>query len=462
MNRRIQLGDYVKITVSNQSYIYVIDYIFHHTIYIGTYQIYYNGNEWKVFMYNLPHTVEFIAKPEIIKNGFTEIYDTDSNILLFLDYKSLLTAFCVNKFINSIQEDELFWKRKVKKDYGVSKYKPENETYKKQYDVLFLIKTPNQAVDDDRLDSLIYYENENKLPDVDGANIAAENGNLDMILWLEKKNISPDEYGMSLALGNGRTGIVDYGLQKNIFPAQQGVNIATQSGDVELMRYCINMGQFPSTNQINAAAGFGHLELLQLLAQHNRLPDINGLNRALKDGHLDIAKWIHSRGIQPGESSREQALWGLHYNSIKWLITDFGIMPKQPDVDFVCRTGQMVLSRLLGKYKLYPTVVGLNFYCGKINNTTMLKWMKIRGIYPSIEGANKATKFGKNKIVLWLLQNNIFPEHEAIDWIMKRKKMDTIDILLSYNIKPSQKAIDIFFRIANNDEVDWLRRNHLR
>ena len=461
MNQLVEPGDYVKVTVQNQSYYILIDKIISGYVYSGQYIIYVVNNEWKVINYNVPHIVEFIPRPE--KYGFTEIYDTDSNILMWLDYKSLLLVMSVNKFLNSINKDNHFWKRKVDLDYGVSEYKPTNETYKQQYHTLFWTKTPNQAIDENRMDSLIYYENMNNLPDINGANIAAENGNMEMILWLEKRSIFPDEYGLSLALGNGKTNVVDYGLNKNIFPERRGLNIATQSGDVELMKYCIHLGLFPSISQVNIAAGYGHIELLQLLQLYNILPDKTGLDRSLFSGHLEVAKWINNVGINPDKISIKNTIHGLNYNCIKWLIEDFNLLPEQEEVDFVCSKSIMSISRLLGKYKLYPSTTGLNNYCANKNNNRLdiLEWMKMRGKYPNKGGVNKATKYGNINILQWLLNNGLFPNQKPLEHLMRCGKFDKLDMLLQYGIIPNIYIYKMYVKKIGSPQLQWLINNRL-
>ena len=89
---------------------------------------------------------------------FTGVVELNWEILLDLDYQALARACQVNKKINKICQDDRFWKEKVRRDFGVDQYKPEEITYQQQYRELIEAKDYISAIQKGRSDVLIALE----------------------------------------------------------------------------------------------------------------------------------------------------------------------------------------------------------------------------------------------------------------------------------------------------------------
>lgn len=407
-----------------------------HGIWVGESLIYFTNGDWKVNNYNVSHTITF----KKIWFGLSGVQEIDMLIMINLDLPSLLQSTEVSQRYSQISSDNHFWKMKVDHDYGVSRHKPDNETYKQQYKILYQIHTPNQAVDDDRLDSLIYFERNNQLPNINGANIAIYNNNKEILIWLHDRQIHPDVYGVDMALGRGLHDIVEYIITLGIHPTQLGIDIATQSGYINTVKWGIRNGLM--SFNVNVAARYGHLDILRLLSFHGILPTLSGMNAAVKYGHIDVIIWMVQSGIHPTAYTITAAVLSCQLMIMNWLIQNTTLMPTIADVDkALIISGSLTIIRTICKHKIYPTVSGLDNYA-KMGSTKMYEFMAVRGVYPTSVGAGLAANAGKNNVLDWMAQHNILPDSSITDSSILLTNGTTLTWLLQHNIFPTQDRVD--------------------
>ena len=158
MSRTVQPGDLTLISVGGQQFSFPITSIDSSGIHASEYTIIPLDNQWQVQGYHIPHTVTFYQVTREINYPFTDVYDINREILLGLDYQTLGRACQANASINTICEDDRFWREKVKREFGVEKYKPEEITYQQQYRELVKATNYVSAIKDNRLDILIVLE----------------------------------------------------------------------------------------------------------------------------------------------------------------------------------------------------------------------------------------------------------------------------------------------------------------
>ena len=326
MFRTIQVGDLALISVGNQQFSFPITSIDSSGIHTYEYIIIPVNNQWQVQGYPLPHTVSFHQAPA--RSSFTGITELNWDILLDLDYQALARTCQVNKKINKICQDDRFWREKVRKDFGVEKYKPEKITYRQQYRDLIETNDTDPAAEEGRLDELIVLEARNILPTQgganwaawdgqlevlewlaarnilstrNGANSAAEKGQLEVLEWLAARNIIPTQKGVDNAAGNGHLEVLEWLRVRNILHTQRGASLAAASGQIQVLEWLAARNILPTQEGANWAAGNGYLQVLEWLAARNILPTQQAANWAAKRGHMQVLEWLAAHGIYPTE-----------------------------------------------------------------------------------------------------------------------------------------------------------------
>ena len=365
MSRTIQLGDLALISVGGQQFSSPITSIDSSGIHASQYTIIPLNNQWQVQGYHLPHTVTFYQVTREINYPFTDVYDINKEILLGLDYQTLGRACRANASINTICEDDRFWREKVRRDFGVEKYKPEEITYQRQYRELVKATNYVPAIKDNRLDILIALEKKgialSREEDylIDHVNRAAGEGHLQVLEWLAVRNILPTKRGVDYAAENGYLQVLEWLATRNILPTRAGAVMAAENG---------------------------HLEVLKWLATMNILPTQYGANLAVRNGHLEVLKWLATRDILPTRTGANLAAMNSHLQVLEWLVAR-NILPTQEGVDFAAEKGQLEVLKWLAVRNILPTQRGAD-WAAMNGHLEVLEWLVARNILPTQEGAN--------------------------------------------------------------------------
>jgi hypothetical protein len=198
--------------------------------------------------------------------GLTGVPELDQLLLVNLPLSSLKDVCQTNSYLNSICQDDYFWKLKVEHDFLpiITAFKPLDETYLEQYQYLLQI-SPNEAATDGRVDALILNEMKGILPNVWGANWAAENGHLNVLKWLEERKIFPNERGANFAAENGHLDVLEWLEEKGIRPNKMGANFAAENGNLDVLEWLEEKGIRPDALGANYAALYGYLNVLKWL-----------------------------------------------------------------------------------------------------------------------------------------------------------------------------------------------------
>lgn len=370
MSRQIQVGDIAIVTVDGREYPLSIADIHPTHIDAGNYVIVFNNGRWVIQNYPHEHNIKFRVGPSLMTD-FPEIM---MQILLPLDYESLINACQTNKDLDAICQDQYFWKLKVEHDYGsVTKDKPTNISYRQQYFDLVIID--NQE---------------------DAANDAAENGRLDILKWLAQRGVYPDvEIGVDLAAINGHLEVLKWLAQHNIYPDQEGVNGAAEKGYLEVLKWLAQRNLHPDQDGANDAAGAGQLDVLAWLEQQDTpiRPDEYGVIDATHGGQLEVLKWLAQRGVYPDQRVADEAAIYGHLNILKWLAQTMNINPSQVGINWAARHGQLEVLKWSAQHNIYPNQEGVN-QAAVYDQSEILRWLaQTRGLHPDQESVDRAKKY---------------------------------------------------------------------
>ena len=207
---------------------------------------------------------------------FTHVRNVDMNILLQLDDELLQSVCRIDKYTQSLCNDNTLWHLKLNKAYpGL----PIPKGYQQKLKDLYQILTTEASV----------------------TNWAAEKGHLEVLKWLaQTKNIYPDQDGANDAAMSGQLEVLKWLAGHNIYPDQKGANFAAKYGHLEVLKWLAGHNIYPNKHGANYAAYYGHLEVLKWLAETKNLyPNQRGANDAAMSGQLEVLKWLANHGIYP-------------------------------------------------------------------------------------------------------------------------------------------------------------------
>ncbi len=260
---------------------------------------------------------------------FTGVPENDWPLLLRLDYPSLLSGCQTNSYINSICEDESFWRDKVNQDFGVAQYKPTG-TYRQQYDFLYRLPqipvvTPSFPFSQ-RTDAIVALILRGSKVDLDfrrlalrrgrlpilqamhrqGATfnrsdllIAASEGQLPVLEWLLPIGVRPDQELAEDATASDSTKVLDWLEAQGLTPTVRGANIAIQTCAIESLDWLEERGILPDIEGANSAAEHGCVSGLDWLEERDILPNQEGVEAGYESGDPDIISWFQERGLTP-------------------------------------------------------------------------------------------------------------------------------------------------------------------
>jgi hypothetical protein len=298
----------------------------------------------KVYGLNRHHSVEFISQHV----GLSSIEEVNQQIILKLDYNSILSLCSTNKEYSKLCGQDYFWKRMVERDFrGVFEYKPENISYREMYRNLYQIKDIKNILKKDDLYLIAWYHlNIHKVD----ANQIAMKGNLKVLKWLKEQRVLPDQWG------------ADYAIQKR---------------RSEVIKWMIEQGVLPSEASVNWIAEGGDLNLLIWLKEHGILPNQHGANLVAVQGHLEILIWLKEQGILPNQWGANEAAGRYNnFGILKWL-GEQGILPEQKGANWAARIGDIEVLKWLKEQGILPDQRGAAVDNGDL---TLLNWLRDQGI----------------------------------------------------------------------------------
>lgn len=306
--RTIQPGDVARVATLGPDVTLLIDRLDQQGIHAGRCLIAPQNGRWKIVGYNNPHAISFIAgtSPE----AYTGIPEVDIPILAAQAEPFKLIRD--NKYLNSLHNDDRFWKLKVEHDFGpdVAQLKPPQERFSHQHSRLNvityrqdLVDEADEAAKEGQLDMLTALAKRGVYPTIGAANFLAMQGRIDLLDWLADKGIYPTlgnlDRGAWGAADRGRWDVVKWIFERTDIPKVELANMAAWRGNLEMLNWLLERGVLPDLEGANLAARAGKIDVLRFLERHDILPDVNGANLAAQVGHTQVLEFLQQHGIQP-------------------------------------------------------------------------------------------------------------------------------------------------------------------
>jgi len=432
--------------------------------------ILFTDGEWKL---EGEEPVVFINQDEL-KQPFTHLHEMDIIILSYLD-DTVLKAVCqVNKYAQSLCQDENLWKLRLERFY------------------------PKYANGEGREPGETWYSFYHTL-----RNLLGKNGELDIYKlvmfkryrFLEK---NPDKVTLEVinfTATNGLANVLDWFLQRGKpLPDIRGVNGAAINGQVEVLELIRQRGgPVPNDVQIaNIAAMMGHVDLLHWLKQNNiMVPDALGLAQAASNGCLNVLKWARQEGLPLPDNLPDEAAAGGKIEVLDWLKEIKGVPSKAgvlkaisegkiETLEWLKDNNLLVVDReMIDEAVRRDKVVILDWFYkntspkiapsqGALNVAALagfldpLIWVADHypGLYPSEEGRNWAAMNGKLNVVQWLFrETGKLPTQYGINMAARNGRLDVIKWVVGKNpdLLPDERGIE--WAVENNrlDLLRWMK-----
>ncbi len=453
-----------------------------------------------------PLAINNNSENDIIPAGFTKIKDIDHQILIRLDDINLTNICLVNKYINSLINDNNFWILRIDKNYPgfpiPLKYKnKEKELYLELYDFLL----DNHKLDEEyTVEWAIELENLNILkwlaitynyyPNKGQINLIAREKISDILEWLMEKKTFPTEDGANFAAENGYIEMLDSLAKNDVYPNMDGIKLAIIKGNIYTLEWAYRIRDnyiedhddiyddsydndyYPiydiDDDYIMKEASYcGNIKILEWLKLRGIFPNVNGANLAAGNGHIYILKWMMDFNIYPDVNGDNFAAENGHYNILKWMLK-FNIYPNVNGANLAAGNGHIDILKWLAKYKIYPNTDGANYAVDK-GNIDILEWLVEHNIYPDVKAANRtASGYGyfifpigdalesidgtKKYIEMleWLFKNNICPNTVGANEAAKFGHIYNLKLLMQNGVYPNQEAVN---KVADNENFNILR-----
>jgi len=228
------------------------------------------------------------------------IRDTDKEILLRLDYESLLNACATDTYIRSFCTNDYFWKDKLEYDFGASESanKPTGMTYRKYFEQVYYGADPMLAFSGN--------------PKMD-MNILSRL-NLEQLRTM----CSLNTYFINLCNSDGfwqRKVYYDFGEEvAQLKPAQirykeqymqlvhtPKIKDVVANDRWDILLNLLRTGSIPKGHVYYTALTMGKLPMLQWLKDQGYPINADSANIAAKLGYLDILDWLFEQGIVPSQ-----------------------------------------------------------------------------------------------------------------------------------------------------------------
>jgi len=362
MERTIEAGDKVVVTVNGQQYDLPITAISREVISAGNYRIIPINGIWRVYGYQVPHSLRFLQAPYLLelgaqapsaRPGFTQVPEIDSRVLMNVDPQSLAAACQTNMLIASLCEDPVFWRQKLEKDFpGLSQYRPEGMSDKDQYLSLAIITDPIGAARMGRIDILTHLR-DSGIPITDfAADAAVGAGKINVLDWLENLGVVPSILVATSAARENRTESLDWLLNRGYYMDESTLNAAVGNNAKEATAWLLAHGIVPVTIiAVVTAATNGNTEILDLLTNVGAEVDDKTLRQAVYEDHLHVLEWAERKEIPIGRDVADIALYRKNYHILDWLYQR-GITPNPGNVSTVVSRDDLDIIRWLLDHKL--------------------------------------------------------------------------------------------------------------
>lgn len=449
------------------------------------------GNQWQVYNYQTPHQVEFRAA-HVTTAGLTNIPDMDKEILLWLDFYSIMSMCQTSSYLHSLCQDEHFWKRKIQLDFGAEKLQ-DTETYQQFYRRVFAYW---------QLGGDLSYEIIHK------ATINGRTDILKLALIASQNTVFPNQITLDLAVTNGHLNVLKL-VAPYVLPSPNGVRGASLHGHLDILQWLYDHtgGElFPtSLAAVDAAAG-GHLHILQwlydvtgdisLFTQRNMYiavangymdmvqwlyqisggllqPEQKAVNVAASEGNLDFLKWLHqisAGSIRPDQEGVTQALLNEHYGIYNWTISL--LPPVYPDSDKVINQtiedDYCPLETLEWLSSLQPPILPSQTAVTAAvehNELEVLTWLAPRFL-PTQDDVALTVEMGNWDIVQEIFRLNPSVQLTSSDANQVFDSEDpNVDILewmsnLNPPVLPNDKSV--YDELEEEEVVEWLKQKGLR
>jgi hypothetical protein len=326
MSRALRPDDIAIVVVDDVEYPLIITFVSHDHIIANNYILIPTVNGWQVYNYDFPHHVKFaVTYREQLLSG---IEDVDRLILLDLDYRSLLAACTSDSYTNNICRDDYFWRQKVEHDMGheVVINKLPEMSYREQYHTLINGMDIDDAIEDGRLDYLIFMKvnfdrytaqmaalygwinilsyalNHGAPFDSEISRNAAYGGNIAVLEWLyDMNNISLDSETANSAAEGQAIEALEWLYEKGIYPDDDGFIYAVDEGSIDVMKWLLdhNITLIDPKEITYLIIETDNIAMLELLETYGILSDEEGANIAVRLKNRRIIEWLAERGIYP-------------------------------------------------------------------------------------------------------------------------------------------------------------------
>jgi hypothetical protein len=240
---------------------------------------------------------------------------TEYTLLLF-DLPDLLRTCQVSHTVETLCQDDVFWKRKVERDFGVSHLKTYG-TYKEQYIRLYRLQfvSPLTHLNVSKLDN-------------------------DSIVVLIRRGATISNSLLSSLIMRDKIEVVRmiHNVTTIVTPDQ-----AIHFNSLEILTWLLDQRIYPTQNGINLAVEHNSIELLDLLDQHGFIPNSEGANMALSSCAVGSLNWLLQHGISPSHISASCP------DILDWLV-DHNIEITQEIIDDAYSTGEYDTIEWLGRH----------------------------------------------------------------------------------------------------------------
>jgi hypothetical protein len=258
---------------------------------------------------------------------FTRVKDVDIITLLNIEDDDLLFKVCnLNKYSQTLCDDN-FWTLKIQQVLPGFKL---HDNYKGSGQKLYLMI---QNIYD-------YFDKDDERKEYEEYDYNDDNYNDD--------NYNDDNYN-------------DNNYNDNNYNVQIS-NWATEYNDVGLLNSMLELYYYPEEIYINHAVERGYTNILSLLIDKDAdiSPDLDSIINAFQNKYYDTIYLLLINNIIAIDDIIYDITIYKNITGLKWLIENFKLTQDQIDKLFIEDNDQLRLSKLLLKYKLYPSSSAFN------------------------------------------------------------------------------------------------------
>lgn len=254
-------------------------------------------------------------------------------VLLNLDYPSLLSVCRLNVSTNLMCRDDYLWQLKLQQDFpGLAQYKPAQLSWRQQYDSLYFLPSMTEAIRHGRLDQIILLHRQQVQPTMQDLLLAAETGQVDVLDWLAAHGQLPSPGAYYYAAVQQHFNVLEWLWEHGIpipeeiqvngiwYPILDALILAMKQDVVPVLLWFEQHGQEIDDELYAAAAETESIPLLNWLRYDRHLyPGESAVIIAAGDGKLDVLNWLYQHGAPITEDAGREAAANGHLEVLKWL-----------------------------------------------------------------------------------------------------------------------------------------------